>query len=131
MLTRFLAKLLGLFAVLAALSAIANRDTTIAAMNALLADPAAVYVTGCFVLLIGLAMVIGHNRWSGGAIPVIVTLYGWLALIKGLLFLLPLPSQAQFYQAVHLQQYFSGYMAFEILIGAYLIYGGFRPAARE
>jgi hypothetical protein len=40
---------------------------------------------------LGLAMVLGHNRWSGGALPILVTLIGWGLLLRGLL-LLFLPS---------------------------------------
>jgi len=28
-------------------------------------------------------MIIGHNIWSGGALPVVVTLLGWLIAIRG------------------------------------------------
>ena len=33
-------------------------------------------------------MVLAHNEWSGSARAIIVTVIGWLTLIKGLLFLL-------------------------------------------
>ena len=39
----------------------------------------------------GLAIVLLHNYWSGGALTVIITLLGWLTLIKAVL-LLVLPS---------------------------------------
>jgi hypothetical protein len=48
----------------------------IAAIDALFADPALMLISGIFTLVIGFAVVIGHNRWSGGALPVVVTLYG-------------------------------------------------------
>jgi hypothetical protein len=35
----------------------------------------------------GVAMVVGHNVWSGGALPLVVTPVGWLILAKGLLLL--------------------------------------------
>jgi hypothetical protein len=28
-------------------------------------------------LAVGVAMILGHNVWSGGALPVVVTLVGW------------------------------------------------------
>jgi hypothetical protein len=37
---------------------------------------------------------LGHNVWSGGALPVVVTLVGWVALIKGLLLLFLSPEAA-------------------------------------
>jgi hypothetical protein len=129
MLTKFLAKLMGLWIVLAVLSMVANRQATIATLTALFADPALMFVTGVFTLLIGLAVVLGHNRWHGGALPVIVTIYGWAALIKGLLFLwLPPSAQAGFYEALHFQQFFYGYFVISLVLGGYLIYGGFKPS---
>jgi hypothetical protein len=128
MLTRFLAKLMGLWIVLTILSMIANRDATVAIMNALFSNPALMWVTGVFTLVIGIAIVVGHNRWSGGGAALIVTLYGWIALLKGLLFLcLPPPAQAHFYQALHFAQYFYWYFIVSLVLGGYLIYEGFKP----
>jgi hypothetical protein len=47
------------------LGRVVNRGATIAAIDALFADPALMLITGIFTLAIGLAVVIGHNRWSG------------------------------------------------------------------
>jgi hypothetical protein len=33
---------------------------------------------------IGLALVLGHNVWSGGPLAIAVTLMGWATLVKGL-----------------------------------------------
>jgi vacuolar-type H+-ATPase subunit I/STV1 len=130
MLTKFFAKFLGLWALLVASAMISNRDATASAINALFADPALVFVTGVFTLAIGLAIVILHNRWSGGALAVVVTLYGWIASIKGMLFLcLPSPLQAALYQSLHFQEYFYGYFVVSLVLGAYLTYGGFTSSA--
>jgi hypothetical protein len=45
---------------------------------------------GAITLAAGLAMVLAHNIWSGGALVVVVTVVGWITLIKSLLFLFPL-----------------------------------------
>jgi hypothetical protein len=126
--TKFLAKLLGLWLVLVAVGIIANRQATLGAVSALLVDPALAWITGVFTLLLGLAIVLTHNRWSGGAATVIVTLYGWIALLKGLLFIwLPLPLETGFYQALHLDQLSLVYGLVALALGGYLVYGGFRP----
>jgi hypothetical protein len=130
MLTKFLAKLMGLWLVLAVLSMMFNEQQTLAAVKAMFADPGLAFVTGVFTLVIGVAVVIGHNRWSGGALPILVTLYGWVALIKGLLFLIfPTDAQTAFFAALHFDRYYFGYLAIALVIGAYLIYGGFKPSA--
>ena len=46
------------------------------------------FVLSIIIVAAGLAMVLAHNIWSGGAQAVVVTLVGWLTLIKGLLYLL-------------------------------------------
>jgi hypothetical protein len=126
MLTKFLAKLMGLWIVLTVLGMVVNKGTTIAAIDALFSDPALMLITGIFTLVIGLAVVVGHNRWSGGALPVVVTLYGWAALLKGLLFIcLPSSAEAGFYQAVHFQRFFYAYFVVALVLGVYLMYGGF------
>jgi hypothetical protein len=55
----------GSWIVLTVLGMVVNRGATIAAIDALFADPALMLITGIFTLAIGLAVVIGHNRWSG------------------------------------------------------------------
>ncbi len=128
--TTFLAKLLGLWVVLAVLSLAFNREASITMLNALFADPALLWVTGAFTTVIGLAIVLVHNRWSGGLLPVIVTIYGWLALVKGLLFLaFPAPAQADSFRAMHFDQYFYEYLAVALAIGAFFTYEGFRQSA--
>ncbi len=129
-LTKFLAKAMGLSIVLTVLSMIANKPAAVSNMNALFTDPALMWVTGVFTMILGIAVVVAHNRWSGGALTVIVTFYGWLALIKGLLFLcLPPTAQAGLYQAMHFEQYFYFYFVVALALGGYLIYGGFKRDA--
>jgi hypothetical protein len=50
-------------------------------------------VLGVILIFGGLAMVLVHNIWRGGAAPVIVTMIGWLTLAKGLLLIGVAPAQ--------------------------------------
>jgi hypothetical protein len=126
-LTNYLAKLLGLWAVVAVGAMVANRDATIAVIGALFADPALMWITGIFMLLIGLAIVLIHNRWSGSTPIVVVTIIGWLVLLKGLTFVcLPPLLQSSFYQVLHFDRYFYGYLILPLAFGLYLIYAGFK-----
>ncbi len=109
---------------------VANRQTTIGALNAIFADPALMWVTGVFTMLVGLTIVVAHNRWSGSAATVIVTLYGWIATVKGLTFVwLPMRVQLDFYQVLQFPRFFYAYFALGLVLGGYLIYAGFRSAA--
>jgi hypothetical protein len=112
--TAFLSKLIGLFCVLYGLSAFVHRQTTVDAMERFV------------VLGLGLAMVLGHNLWSGGTLPVVVTIVGWLTLAKGLLLTFLAPAGALAYlSAMHYDQFFYIYAGVALLLGAYLTYGGF------
>jgi vacuolar-type H+-ATPase subunit I/STV1 len=85
------------------------------------------WVLSVITLTIGLAMVLAHNVWSGGALAVVVTLVGWAALIKGLLFLF-LPSEMEselILSVLRKPLLFYVWMTPSLLIGIYLTYGGF------
>jgi hypothetical protein len=56
------------------------------------ADGPVMLVYAIISLAVGLAMILGHNVWSGGALPVVVTLVGWLILAKGLMLLFVTPE---------------------------------------
>jgi hypothetical protein len=92
-LTFFLAKLIGLYCIVVGLTMIANRRTTVEAVNALIRNPPLVLLAGVIAVGIGLGLVIGHNVWSSGALPVVVTVVGWLSLIKGVALLVLRPGK--------------------------------------
>src|SRR5271169_2373155 len=130
--TIFLSRLLGLYCVLAGLCMFTNKRTMVETVTVLVHNAPLMFVVGILALLAGLAMVLSHNIWSGGALPVVVTLIGWLTLFKGLLFLLLSPDVAVgfFLGGLHYEQYFYFYAAISFLIGAYLTYGGFKSTSR-
>lgn len=125
--TKILAKLLGLFSLVTFLGMAANRAGTLAALNGFFNDPALMWVTGLFTAFFGLVVLVVHTRSPGSTLAAIVTLYGWIALIKGLFFIsLPAAAQVQFYAALHFDRYYYGYLAVLFVLGAYLSYGGFK-----
>ena len=125
--TVFLARLIGLYCLLAALVMLAQRDTWIAAVSALVHDPALMLLLGVVVVAAGLALVLAHNVWSGGALPIIVTLFGWASLIKGALLLLLSPEMESriFITGLGYEQHPDSYALFLFLFGVYLTYAGF------
>jgi hypothetical protein len=77
-------------------------------------------------------MILAHNIWSGGALVVIVTLVGWITLIKSLLFLF-LPPEMEaglFLGQLHYRQLFYLYTSVSLVLGVYLTYGGFKSRSR-
>jgi len=129
--TVFLAKLLGLFCILIGLEMIVQKDTWIGAVTQLMKDPPSLLLAGVIALGIGLAMVLGHNVWRGGTLAVVVTILGWLSLVKGLALLLTLSLAASqaYYAALHYEQFYYAYVGITLLIGAYLTYAGFTSRA--
>jgi hypothetical protein len=126
--TLFLSRLIGLYCILIALSMITRKQATLESVTTLLHDPSMMFVLGAITLIAGLAMVLMHNIWSGGALVVIVTLVGWMTLIKSLSFLfLPTDVNAEFFlRQLHYQILFYLYGTFLLVLGIYLTYGGFR-----
>ena len=127
-LTIFLARLIGVSAVLLA-AALFERGNTL--IMATLADRPVMLVYAIFSLAAGLAIILGHNVWSGGALPVIVTSIGWLIFAKGLvLLLLPPGTLNTFIERMHYSEHYPLYLVPALIIGLYLTYAGFtaRPA---
>jgi hypothetical protein len=125
-LTIFLAKLLGLYCIIVALAMMTRRESAIATMKALIASPPLLLFIEVFGLAGGLAMIIGHNIWSGGALPVVITLIGWLMAIRGagLLALSP-AATTKLFEALRYEQLFYVYMGGTLILGLYLTLAGF------
>ncbi len=132
-LTSYLAKLIGLYCILVALAMVTHKQATVEMVSALVHNPTAMFLGGLMTLVAGLAIVLGHNVWSGGALPVVVTLVGWLTLAKGVMILLLSPEQQPvfFLGELHYAKLFYVYTAFSFLIGVYLTYAGTASTTRR
>ena len=77
-------------------------------------------------LAAGLGIMLGHNIWSGGALPVVITLLGWLIAIRGAV-LLALPQDAviKFFEALRYEECFYVYMGVTLALGVFLTIAGF------
>jgi hypothetical protein len=125
-LTIYLARFIGLFLLIVSLSMVLDRDSIIEMATALIDDRALLLIVGLIALGIGLAIVVGHNVWSGGLVPILITLFGWSQFLRGLaLLLLPAETQVAFFQAMRLEDFFYIYAGIPLVIGAYLTYAGF------
>ena len=125
--TIYLARFLGLGIILTVLGMVANKQTAVETMSELFSQPALMWVTGVFTMFLGLAIVLAHNRWSGGPLPVVVTVYGWIALLKGVFFIwLPPAAEDALYQTMHFEQFFYWYFVVALIAGGFLTVEGFR-----
>ena len=78
----FFAKLIGPYCIIVALGILLNRKTYQRVMEDFFKNSALIYLGGIFALFFGLIVVLFHNVWVAGW-PVIITIFGWLGLLKG------------------------------------------------
>ena len=127
--TVFLARLIGVFAVLLSVSEFAHKTATVETAAALVRDRPLLFVLAMLGLLAGLAMVLAHNVWSGGALPVVVTLFGWILLLRSaVLLFLPGDAIVRMMDFFRFEQLFYLYAAITLLLGLYLTYAAFKAA---
>ncbi len=122
-LTVYLARLIGLFTIVM-VAALLVRGSAIIAATA--ADGPVMFEYAIISLGIGIAMIIGHNIWSGGALPIIVTLVGWLTFAKGVVLSVATPEAVSgLLQQVNYPEHIYLYLAPALAIGVYLTWAGF------
>ena len=128
-LTVFLARFIGLFAVLLIAALLLRGSATV---ETAIADRPLMLTYGIISLASGLAMILGHNVWSGGSLPVVVTLVGWLVFAKGLLLLFLTPEVlTRFFERMQYGDHIYLYLAPSLVIGLYLTWAGFTaPTSR-
>jgi len=125
-LTVFLAKLLGLYCVILALAMMARGRDGAATVKALVANAPLLLFVELIGLAGGLAMVIGHNFWTGGTLTVVVTLIGWLIVIRSAALLTMSPQTTlKVVEALQYEKNFYLYMGVTLILGLYLTYAGF------
>lgn len=124
-LTNFLAIFLGLYCALMATTLLLRGRESALVIAGLLDEPGVVLLAGAIALAAGLAMVLGHDRWRG-LLPIVVTLLGWVILLKGVaLLVLPSSCLRRLYGALQYERFFGLYMGVMLLAGLVLVLAGF------
>ncbi len=122
-LTVFLARFIGLFTVVLVVALLVRGSATV---EAAVGDGPVMLLYAIISLATGVAMILGHNVWSGGALPVVVTLVGWLILAKGLMLLfVTLDGLQQIFDHMQYGDHYYLYLAPSLVIGLYLTWAGF------
>jgi len=109
-----------------ALAMMPRKQTTVAIIKALVGNPPLLLFVEVLGRAAGLAMIIGHNIWSDGALPVVITLLGWGLAIRGagLLALSP-AAVSSVVDALRYEEFFYWYMGATLILGLYLTCAGF------
>ena len=127
-LTIYLARLIGLSAVLLVAALLVRGNALIMAT---VADGPVMLVYAIFSLAAGLAIILGHNVWSGGTLPVVVTLVGWLIFAKGLLLLVTPETLTLSLERMQQHYHYPVYVVPALIIGLYLTYAGFAASSKQ
>ena len=92
-LSLFLAKVIGLYLLIIGLGMLINRKEFEPLIRQVVKDKLLIFLSGTMALLLGLLVVLSHNVWTPDWRG-LITLLGWLTLLKGLMRVL-LPSVAE------------------------------------
>jgi hypothetical protein len=125
-LTHFLAQLLGLYCGIVAVAMFVRKREMIEIVLSLIQDRPLLFIVEIFGLIAGLAMVLGHTVWSKGFLALIVTLIGWITLIRSIVLLfLPLEAIDRLVKTIRYEQNYYVFAGIALVLGAYLTFAGF------
>jgi hypothetical protein len=129
--TRMFARVLGPFLVISCVTAVVRASDMRALVTDFGANPVWPWVTGAFILAGGLIIVALHQYWRGAA-AIIVSLTGWLLVLRGL-FLLTFPTafMSMANSVLGASALWRAVCVYFALIGLYLTYVGWTPAPRS
>ena len=114
----FLAKFLGLYLIAISGEMLVSKRRTRAALDEMTRGGPWMLFSGLVAAAAGLAIVLGHNVWTGGALAVVVTLCGWATLLKGVsLLLIPPEQMAAVYKGLGFERLFYVWMGVVLAIG--------------
>lgn len=82
----FVAKVLALLYLSAGIAALTGKMTFAKIVDDFQKSPALTYVTGMFAILVGMLIIQFHNVWVKDW-TVLVTIVGWAAMLKGIMFI--------------------------------------------
>lgn len=122
--TLYLARLMGAYSLFAAAWLMFRREAALALIDRISNDPVFESVIGTLRLVLGLAIVVGHNRW-GGFVEALVSLIGWLAFFSGLATMfLPTGTLRRAIVWMRFKEKLPLYALLSSLLGAALFIGG-------
>ena len=125
--TAFLGKLIGIYLIVFGLAMLLRKVAMLDAVMGIMHSPPLTLMLAMIILAAGIAIVLTHNVWSGGVFPVVVTVIGWLTVLKGAaLMFLSSDQMAGVMTAVHYEKCFYAYAIAPIVLGGYLTWMGCR-----
>jgi hypothetical protein len=124
--TIFLGRLLGLYLVAISVSMLVHRRRTLATLDEMARSGPWMLFSGMVATAAGLAVVLAHDVWSGGALAIAVTIAGWAALLKGVALLLaPAERMADAYKGAGFERFFHVWMVVVLALGLWITWAAF------
>lgn len=124
-LSYYLAQLIGLSLAVFALLGLMNPKFIDGAIRDMRTSPLLNLLFGFIAIVVGLAIVLAHNIWDSSW-RVVVTLVGWISLLKGITFLLQPDLLVRLGKTVYQGGSKSKLALFiALIVGAYIAYKGF------
>lgn len=121
----YLAQLIGVPLVAVALAMLFNMKYYLKMIKDLVDDKALYFFSGISALFIGMALILSHNVWVKDW-PVIITLFGWGALLKGFIRVFAPEWGMKTVKSIIKNDNLMMFWTFVLLvIGAALVYFGF------
>ena len=125
MLSIFLAKTIGLYLVIVSAAFILKANELKPMALDMVRNPSLVMFSGILALIFGILIVVSHNIWVMDW-RVIITLLGWLALLKGAMRLFfPEFAMSKMKKCVENNASYTIMMLITLFIGLVLLYFGF------
>lgn len=118
-----IAKLFGVVYITYGLGMILSRDYYRKALDKMFDDPGFMQLGGMMALIAGMLLVTYHNVWQGGW-PIVITIFGWLALVKGVMFIV-FPNHLNFWRGLVAKMNLQMLGVIMLVVGLLFGYAGF------
>jgi hypothetical protein len=103
-----------------------HRRRTVATLDEMARSGPWMLFSGMVATAAGLAVVLAHDVWSGGALAIAVTIAGWAALLKGVaLLLVPAERMADAYKGAGFERFFHVWMVVVLALGLWITWAAF------
>ncbi|MFZ2804594.1 MAG: hypothetical protein WA001_05215 [Patescibacteria group bacterium] len=125
-LTSFLAQLIGLLLLASGAFMLFQSKVFIKILNDMTENRTTLFMVGVAVFMGGASIVLTHNVWNAGLLPLVVTLMGWIWVLHGLACIFaPNHGITRLFRAFNVEKYCWAYGILYFAIGACLTYAGF------
>lgn len=122
-LTLYLAQFIGWMLLAVGASLLFQGKVFIKALSDITENRSTLFMVGMALYLSGIAIVLTHNIWRGDVLTVVVTLIGWVLILRGVASMfMPGQSMARVIRACKVEEYSWLYGLFVVVVGARLVW---------